>query len=120
MDFRSIGRIISSEQVPEIILEDGIIIKVISGHLANVKGPVGEDSTNMEYLDVTLPPHTHWQHRIPKDHTGFLQVLSGSVTTGNAKLKTKELGIYSPGHHVEYISGSESVHFLLISCRALG
>lgn len=119
MDFRSIGRIISSEQIPKVVIGEDIIVKVISGHLANVRGPVGEDSTHMEYLDVTIPPGAHWQHRIPKDHTGFLQVLSGSVTTGNAKLKKDELGIYSPGHHVEYKSGSNGVHFLLISCRAL-
>lgn len=29
MDFRSIGRIISSEQIPEVILKEGIIIKVV-------------------------------------------------------------------------------------------
>ena len=119
MEFRKVEKIISTRQIPEASLEDGIKIRVLSGHLANIRGPLDENTTNMEYLDVTLPPDTHWQHRIPPDHTGFLHVLRGQITTGGESLLEKQLGFYGPGHHVEFSSGPEGGRFLLISSRML-
>ena len=77
-----------------------------------------EDSTHTEYLEVTLPPETEWQHRIPADHTAFLHVVKGSVSTGGKKLTEQQLGLYSAGDHVEFKSGSKGSRFLLISSRS--
>ncbi len=119
MDFRQVEKIISTSQIPEAVLEEGIRIKIISGHLANIRGPMDENTTNMEYLEVSLPPKTHWQHRIPADHAGFIHVLKGEITSGGKVLTQEQLGFYSPGDHVEFKSGKTTGRFLLISSRIL-
>ncbi len=118
MDFRSICKIVSTDQIPTVTLEEGVRVKVISGHLANIRGPMDEDSTHTEYLEVSLPPEAEWQHRIPADHTAFLHVVEGTVITGGEKLIEQQLGLYREGDHVEFKSGSKGARFLLISSRS--
>jgi quercetin 2,3-dioxygenase len=119
MEFRKIKKVISAFQIPEVLLEEGIRVKVISGHLANVRGPMDENTTNMEYIEVTLPGETSWQHRIPSDHTGFLHIITGDVSIGETKLEEQQLGFYGPGDHIVFTSGPAGGKFLLISSRAV-
>ncbi len=118
MDFRQVEKIIPASQIPEALLEEGIRIRILSGHLADIQGPMDDSSTNMEYLEVYLPPGTHWQHRIPEDHAGFIHVLEGRISTGEKEIAEKQLGFYGAGDHVDFLSGPDGGRFLLISsCR---
>ena len=119
MDFRQVEKIISTNQIPEALLEEGIRIKILSGHLADIRGPMDEDATNMEYFEVTLPPDTRWQHRIPEDHSGFIHVLEGRITSGGKEIRAEQLGFYGSGDHADFQSGPSGGRFLLISSRNL-
>jgi redox-sensitive bicupin YhaK (pirin superfamily) len=60
---------ISSDMIPEITLNDGIKIRVIAGIVDNVRGPVTEIVADPTYLDVSIPPHSSFNHPITKGHT---------------------------------------------------
>ncbi|WP_232221931.1 pirin family protein [Methanococcoides burtonii] len=46
---------IKSEQIPEVVLDDNVRVKVICGEIEGNKGPVQDIVTDPEYLDVTIP-----------------------------------------------------------------
>ena len=71
-------RDIKSSQIPEILLnEDKIKIKIISGEINNVKGPVEDIITDPEYLDVTISPHSEFLHNIKEGYNAIAYTVEG-------------------------------------------
>ncbi len=58
---------VESDQVPEILLDDGAKVRIISGGFNGVKGPVGDIVIDPDYLDITnsvrIDLYTSYQER---------------------------------------------------------
>lgn len=69
-------RDITRQQIPEVEL-NGIKIKVISGAVGDVQGPVQDVVIEPEYLDVAVPSQATFTRRVSAGHTVLSYVIQG-------------------------------------------
>ncbi|MCP5050413.1 MAG: pirin family protein, partial [bacterium] len=70
-------RDIANEQIPEIKLPSGTIIKVIAGEASGIKGPVQDIVIDPEYIDVTVPENSEFKYPTKQGHTVFAYIIGG-------------------------------------------
>ncbi|OGF67161.1 MAG: hypothetical protein A2Y62_08985 [Candidatus Fischerbacteria bacterium RBG_13_37_8] len=68
---------IKSAQIPELVLENGIRIRIICGMVNETKGPVCDIVVDPQYLDITVPPHAEYAHLTDRGYTVFAYVVDG-------------------------------------------
>ncbi len=116
-------REIKKSEIPEVSLNDeNVKIKIISGELNGVKGPVQDIITDPEYLDVTINPNSEFTYPIRKGYNVLAYTIDGHGYFDDDKeeLVGKEiLIIYQDGDHVKISAEKEGVRFLLISGKPL-
>ena len=132
-------RDIKSSQIPEVQLDNGTKIKIISGRLGNAQGPVRDIVINPEYIDVAVPAHTEFTHPTRQGHTVFAYVIDGRGYFCREKkpftyeveginyfdmqrdpfLENETLVLFEDGDHISVSTEDEAVRFLLISGKPL-
>jgi redox-sensitive bicupin YhaK (pirin superfamily) len=70
-------RDVTHKQIPIVKLSNGTIIKVISGEVSDIKGPVGDIVIDPEYLDIMVPANSEFRHPTKQGHTVFAYVIDG-------------------------------------------
>ncbi|MCC6545429.1 MAG: pirin family protein, partial [Nitrospirae bacterium] len=78
-------REITSANIPEVVLENGTKIKVISGRLGNIQGPVQDIVIDPEYFDITVNAGSKYTHQTKRGHTVFAYVIEGTGYFCNEK-----------------------------------
>jgi quercetin 2,3-dioxygenase len=115
-------RDIKSSQIPEVLLENGVKIRIICGRIGETEGPVKEIITDPEYLDVTIPSKSSFLHPTTPGHTVFACVIAGQGLLDETKSNLIGNGcvcLYQNGDHVRIITREEPVRFLLISGKPI-
>ena len=127
------------KQIPEVVLENGVRIKVICGTINNITGPVTGIVIDPEYLDVTIPPETEFNHPVHAGYTAFAYVLNGhghfEPENGSGQNKKKggkstddkkeglvgseNLVIFEDGEEINITTSKEGLRFLLISGKPI-
>jgi redox-sensitive bicupin YhaK (pirin superfamily) len=116
---------IASAEIPEILREDGVRIRVIAGVVDGVYGAVTEIAADPTYLDVALPAGVAFTQPIPRGHAAFAYVFQGrgrfGVTAqGNGtEIDHPRLVVLDDGDHVEIRAVGHPVRFLLVSGQPL-
>ena len=116
-------RDITKDQIPEVVLNNKVKVKIICGEVNGVKGPVQDIITDPEYLDVSIEPNSEFKHSIVKSHNVFAYVIEGEATfdpTNDEIVGAEHLVIYSEGDEVLIQTNDKSVRFLLISGKPIG
>jgi len=125
---------VKGDIIPEVTLDDGIRIRVISGTIGEVRGPVQNVMIDPEFLDVTIPPQTAFSHTIKRGRTVFAYVVKGAgifdqeqnhrgVKNGgsspdsasNSFLEAETLVTYEDGDDIIIATGEGPVRFILVS-----
>jgi redox-sensitive bicupin YhaK (pirin superfamily) len=70
-------RDVYNEQIPEVKLPDGTTVKIISGEVSGIKGPVQDIVIDPEYIDVTVPAGSEFRHPTKQGHTVFAYIIDG-------------------------------------------
>lgn len=70
-------RDLSNEQIPEVKLSNGTTIKIISGEVSGIKGPVQDIVIDPEYIDVSVPANSEFIHPTKQGHTVFAYIING-------------------------------------------
>ena len=70
-------RDVKAADIQEVMLENGVTVKVIAGEVGGVKGPVGDIVIEPEMLDISVPAGTVFIHPLPLGHTAFAYILEG-------------------------------------------
>ncbi|MFX1504299.1 MAG: pirin family protein [Promethearchaeota archaeon] len=116
-------RDIKNSQIPEISLNDNRVkIKIISGELNGVKGPVQDIITDPEYLDITISQNTEFIHHIKEGYNAFAYTIEGEglFDDNREELVGKEtLVIYRDGDLIKVSTEKKEVRFLLVSGKPL-
>jgi redox-sensitive bicupin YhaK (pirin superfamily) len=68
---------IHSRQIPEILLDNNVRIKIICGEVGGSRGPVQDIMIEPEYLDISIPAHTKYIHPTRPGHTALAYVIDG-------------------------------------------
>lgn len=116
-------REIKNEDVKEVLIHNGIKIRVISGEVRGIKGPVRDLVVDIEYLDVTIPPGIEFEHNIKKGHKAFAYGIEGSGYFDPDKrvsIGKEHLIIFNDGDKVKIKANDRELRFLLISGKPLG
>ncbi len=131
---------ITAAQIPELHLENGVTIHIISGRVEDTQGPVNDIAIDPEYLDIRVPSGTCYTHRLSKGHTVFAYIIGGKgmfcketnesffsdnngVSSFDKRskefLENETLILFSDGDSVTVTTGDDTVRFLLISGKPL-
>jgi quercetin 2,3-dioxygenase len=134
-------REIKAEDIPEVVLDSGARVRVICGIVEGIRGPVQDIIAEPEYLDITVPPRSRFQHRITDGYTALAYVLEGaahfdgeskspSSAVSRGELQQKPQGtVHGPesavlyerdGDRIVVSTENEGVHLILITGKPIG
>ena len=77
---------------------DGGSVKVFSGEIAGVKGPMNS-MVPITLSEITLSKGAKYIHRLPENHNAFLYVLSGDMDFGENQINLKKHGVATLTFH---------------------
>lgn len=115
-------RDVKSNQIPEINMSNGVMIRVICGEVKGTRGPVRDIIIDPEYLDITVPQGSEFIHPTKRGHTFFAYIIEGKAWFSEQKdilLYNENLVLFHDGEHIVISTENESVRFLLISGRPI-
>ena len=116
---------IRSSEIPELKRKNDIRIRVITGTVEGVSGPVTDIAADPIYLDVRVPAQTSFIQPVERGHTAFAYVFEGSARFTGGDHENGPTGshlrlvLLSDGDAVEVSTAEESVRFLLVSGKPL-
>ena len=102
--------------------KDGVRIRVVTGTVGNVTGPVVDIAASPLYLDVQLAPGIEWTHSIPNGHTVLAYVFEGEGVFGQLAtlsagdtVEAVNLIKFADGDHINVKTENNPVRFMLIA-----
>jgi quercetin 2,3-dioxygenase len=116
---------IRAAEIPEIKKEGGSRIRVITGTVEGVTGPVKGIAANPIYLDVFVPAHASFIQPIQRGHTAFAYVFEGEgkfvgdEKEDGTRVSHPRLIVLDDGDYVKVVTNGTSIHFLLVSGKPL-
>lgn len=113
-------RNIEPEDVPEVVRDDGVKIRVIAGETEGVRGAVDGIAVDPVYLDVTLPAGATFDTPVTRGHTALCLVIEGEVAVGGTDAGDGFAAVLGDGDRVRIENkGSGEARLLLIAGRPL-
>ncbi|TFH05822.1 MAG: pirin family protein, partial [Candidatus Thorarchaeota archaeon] len=114
---------VKASEIPEIITESGVKVRIICGKIDGTCGPVNEIVTDPEYMDVIIPPGKEFTHSVKKGHTVFAFVFEGNGYFDENKsrmIDMNNLVLFEDGEQIIAKAGETQLRFLLISGMPIG
>ena len=128
------------DDTPVVTTDDGTTVRVICGSYGDAEGPVRNIVTDPQYLDVTIPPKSQFEHPTKPGHTVLAYVIDGKgefchegnpfgyEVEGSNYFDTKvdpligngSLVLFGDGGSVTVSTKDDSVRFLLVSGKPIG
>jgi redox-sensitive bicupin YhaK (pirin superfamily) len=108
--------------IPEVEPVKGVRVRVISGEVGGVRGPVRDIAVDPEYLDVRLAPGAVFEHPVKRGHTSFSYVLQGRgrFDLDSGIVDSENLVTFRDGDRVRVEgAGDDPLRFLLITGRPI-
>jgi redox-sensitive bicupin YhaK (pirin superfamily) len=115
-------RDVIKDTIDEVTPQKGVKIKIISGEVGGIKGPVQDLVVDTEYLDVTMAPDTELEHPTKKGYKSFAYIIEGSGyfdLEKNKLLDNEHIVIYKDGDKVKITSTDNHLRFLFISGKPI-
>jgi redox-sensitive bicupin YhaK (pirin superfamily) len=110
-----------ASEIPEVEVEGGTRIRVITGTVNRVDGPVSGIAADPVYLDVSVPAHASFTREITRGHTAFAYVFEGEAAFGgdDQQVSHTRLVVLGDGDYVNVVTAESQVRFLLVSGKPL-
>jgi len=112
-------RDVKAPTIPEVAMEGGAKVKVISGTVEGVQGPVRDIVAEIMVLDVRLEHGGHFSLPVPKGFSVFAYVYEGALSTETGSVPAGSLIVFGEGDGVVFKAGAEDVRFLMAAGRPL-
>ena len=116
-------RDVIKDTIPEVSPQKNVKIKIISGDIGGIQGPVKDLVVDTEYIDVAMAPNTEFEHPTKKGYKSFAYIIEGKGYFDTEKKKLLDNGhivIYEDRDKVKTISNDDHLRFLFISGKPLG
>jgi redox-sensitive bicupin YhaK (pirin superfamily) len=116
-------RDIRSDQIPEVIFDNGAAIKVIAGEAHGITGPVTDIVIDPQFLDIRVPAGQRFSLSTNPEHTVFAYIIDGRGSFEPhppESAETREPGngtlvLFEPGEEICARTAEIPMRFLLIS-----
>jgi len=106
--------------IPRVSTDTGATVRVIAGEVDGVVGPVEGIVIDPEYLDVTVPAGTTFEHPVVEGHTAFAYCIDGAGEfADDTRLENRQCVLYGDGDSIHVTASDTPVRFLLLSGRPL-
>lgn len=133
-------REVHGSQIPEVVYENGIRVKIICGEERGTLGPIRDIVTDPNFLDVTLPANTTFSRPTKASHTVFAYVIMGNAIFDRGEdpdaipveganysdfrreyqIRSECCVLYEDGDSVEITAGDDGARLLFVSGRPIG
>lgn len=133
-------RDITRDQIPVFANAEGVSVRVISGEIGGVRGPVDDIVTGPGYLDVAMPAGSRFLIPVSTGHTAFAYVVQGKAFFGGEQdpfaydlegenyfdmdtdpsVSDGELALFADGEQVEVSTENDPARFLFFYGKPLG
>jgi redox-sensitive bicupin YhaK (pirin superfamily) len=110
---------ILASEIPSVEVEGGTRIRVITGTVNGVSGPVSGIAADPAYLDVSVPAQAAFTHPISRGHSAFAYVFEGDAKFGDQQVTHTRLAVFGDGDYVKVVADQSPVRFLLVSGKPL-
>jgi redox-sensitive bicupin YhaK (pirin superfamily) len=111
---------ISSTEIPQVALDGGVTVRVITGEIQGAGGPVTGIAADPTYLDVMVPPGSSFTRQVARGHTAFAYLFEGEASFDEDQtIAHTRLAVFGDGDHVRVVTGESAVRFLLVSGKPL-
>jgi quercetin 2,3-dioxygenase len=112
---------VNANEIAEIEREGGAKVRVISGKVDEVVGPISGIAAEPMYLDVLIVADGSFKLPIPRGHSAFAYVFEGEGKFGpeQRRVSAPQLVVWDDGDFVEVRTEGKSVRFLLVSGKPL-
>lgn len=131
---------IAGGDIPEVIDDDGTIVRVVVGEFWGKKGPVDGIAAEPQYLDITVPAGKKKSFKVDTYRSAFAYIFDGSGSFRDAsrpfgvlvekEVEGKELHlrdmtgdrtlvVFDKGDEVTVQAGEHGIRFLLISGKPI-
>ncbi len=116
---------IEPEDVPEVIRDDGVKVRVVAGSYDGVAGAVGDIAVDPLYVDVGLPAGVAVEIAVPAGHAAFLYPFEGVLMVeadDTARpVADSEIAVLSDGDSVTLVGGADAGgRGILVAGRPIG
>ncbi len=115
-------RNITKQQIPEVLVNDDVRVKVIAGELSNTKGPVHDLVINVDYFDIIMPPQTEFEYPIIKGNNAFVYVFEGNgyfETDISNLIKKEQLLTLKNYDKLKVKTSKQNLRFLFVSGKPM-
>ena len=130
---------VSARDIPEVVDDDGVRVRVICGDFWGKTGPIEGVAADPRYLDVSVPPGQRKRLAVETSRHAFAYVFAGSGTFRDASqprdVQTEHVGqtdavdpgetgnrslvLFDSGDDVIVQAGGEGIRFLLVSGKPI-
>ena len=110
-------------KIPTVSPRPGINIRVISGSVNGVSGPVKKIIADPLLLDISLGPDGFFTYPVPETHTAFAYVIGGEGTFDaeeGHRVHNRDVVLFSHGNSIWVRSFGKGMRFLLAAGRPIG
>jgi len=109
----------SSAAIPEVALSAGRV-RVLAGDFNGTRGVIEDPSTDVLYLDVTLPQDAPFSLPLDASRHAFVYVFEGSARLAENELAQHTLAVLGAGDTVDITAGANGARFILAAGRPIG
>lgn len=115
-------RDIKSSQIPRLVMENDITVRIISGEVNGIKGPVNDIVIDPLFLDITIPEDLSFTYNVHPDYTLFAYVLEGDGYFDDKReyrVKNDTLVLFDDGDTIKIEAGKNTLRFILLSGKPI-
>jgi redox-sensitive bicupin YhaK (pirin superfamily) len=110
---------ILASEIPEVQVSGGASVRIITGSVNGVNGPVRGIAADPAYLDVSLPSNCSFIHQITRGQTAFAYIFDGEASFADQRIAHTKLIVLGDGDFVSVTTYEIPVRFLLVSANRL-
>ena len=110
---------ILAAEIPVVEVTEGVRVRVITGSVSGVNGPVSGIAADPVYLDVSVPAHASFTQQIARGHSAFAYVFEGEASFDNKQVSHTRLVVFGDGDYITVVTAESPVRFLLVSGKPL-
>ena len=109
----------SKDEIP-VETRDGATLRVLAGQSSTgIEGPAKSVSIQPTLIDIVLEPGARLSESIDPDHTAFIAVYKGMISSGEGRVSDPDLGVLEDGDTIELTAGPEGASLLLVAGKPI-
>jgi hypothetical protein len=112
---------LKENRIPKIYVSQGVTIKLISGKIGNITGPIKEILSEVQYFQVIIKPKSEFNLNFDRNHNVIAYIISGEAYFDKGQIvKSQHVIIFKKGGKLTVKTEDNEVQFILLSGHPIG